>query len=289
MEGTFQVWKPKNRPAFVGKKAVEFLNLRLLLVAAGPLGRNAEASGTASIKSIAAVYSYSRTRGLFAGVSLEGSVILERFDANAKMYGRKVATRDLLNGTIPPPPQAEPLYRALSMRFNSYSAYDFYPASAASSRFSFMNSPNNGRSWDHNTFSPSSFDHNSRTLGRSGTMYNPAPVYGEVFEDGKGTFSRANIHNAAATAATAAGGAYGGGSSGGGSSYGGGYAGNYYSDSYPSPASPASLSARASPERPSEPRARALFNFAGEQEGDLPFRKGDIITILKRTETQHDW
>jgi hypothetical protein len=44
------------------------------LVAAGPIGRNAEAAGSASFKHIAPIYSYSKTRGLFAGVSLEGNV-----------------------------------------------------------------------------------------------------------------------------------------------------------------------------------------------------------------------
>jgi hypothetical protein len=38
-----------------------------------------------------------------------------------------------------------------------------------------------------------------------------------------------------------------------------------------------------------ERRARALFNFAGEQDGDLPFHKGEIITIVKKTNTQNDW
>lgn len=52
------------------------LKLRLTpcitLVAAGPIGRNAEAAGSASFKHVAPIYSYSKTRGLFAGISLEG-------------------------------------------------------------------------------------------------------------------------------------------------------------------------------------------------------------------------
>jgi len=88
-------------------------------VAAGPIGRNAEAGGSASFKHIAPIYSYSKTRGLFAGVSLEGSVIVTRQDANAKFYGGKVTTKELLNGTIPPPPEADILYRALNARFNT--------------------------------------------------------------------------------------------------------------------------------------------------------------------------
>lgn len=59
-------------------------------VAAGPVGRNAEASGAASLKSVSAIFSYSKTKGLFAGVSLEGSAIIERKEANGKFYGGPV-------------------------------------------------------------------------------------------------------------------------------------------------------------------------------------------------------
>ena len=55
-------------------------------VAAGPIGRTAEADVTP----VAAVYTYSRSQGLFAGVSLEGTVIATRNDANAQYYGRSV-------------------------------------------------------------------------------------------------------------------------------------------------------------------------------------------------------
>jgi lipid-binding SYLF domain-containing protein len=50
-----------------------------LSIALGPLGRNGEALGSVSTSGkVAAMYSYSKTRGLFGGVSLEGSVIVER-------------------------------------------------------------------------------------------------------------------------------------------------------------------------------------------------------------------
>jgi lipid-binding SYLF domain-containing protein len=51
-------------------------------VAAGPLGRNAEAD--IALKSPSAIYSYSKTKGLFAGISIEGSGLIERKDANKK-------------------------------------------------------------------------------------------------------------------------------------------------------------------------------------------------------------
>lgn len=51
-------------------------------VAAGPLGRNLEAD--VSLRSTAAIFTYSKTRGIFAGISVEGSALIERKDANKK-------------------------------------------------------------------------------------------------------------------------------------------------------------------------------------------------------------
>jgi hypothetical protein len=86
-----------------------------LSVAAGPSGRNAEADIAIS-NTAAPIFSYSKTRGLFAGVSVEGSVIMERKDANEKFYRQPVTARQLLSGAILPPPEATPLYVQLSAR-----------------------------------------------------------------------------------------------------------------------------------------------------------------------------
>ena len=51
-------------------------------IAAGPLGRNLEAD--VAVRSPAAIYTYSKTKGIFAGISVEGSAIVERKDANRK-------------------------------------------------------------------------------------------------------------------------------------------------------------------------------------------------------------
>jgi hypothetical protein len=85
-------------------------------IAAGPVGRNAEAAGAASLKSVSGIFAYSKTKGLFAGVSLEGSVLIERRDANEKMYNRRVTARACLEGSVPVPPAAEPLTRVLNSR-----------------------------------------------------------------------------------------------------------------------------------------------------------------------------
>ena len=79
-------------------------------VAAGPIGRTAEAG----IAPIAAVYTYSRSQGLFAGVSLEGTVIGTRNDANAEYYGRRVTPEEILSGKVPPPSGATRLVQVLT-------------------------------------------------------------------------------------------------------------------------------------------------------------------------------
>lgn len=80
--------------------------------AAGPVGRTMEAS----VMPTAAVYTYSRSQGLFAGVSLEGTVIAARDGANAKYYGKRVSPSDILSGKVKPPPGAKRLLNVLRKR-----------------------------------------------------------------------------------------------------------------------------------------------------------------------------
>jgi len=63
-------------------------------VAVGPVGRAAEAATDAQMR--AEILSYSRSRGLFAGISLEGAVLKQDERANRVLYGRKVSPRELL-------------------------------------------------------------------------------------------------------------------------------------------------------------------------------------------------
>jgi lipid-binding SYLF domain-containing protein len=64
--------------------------------AAGPKGRDASADTDASMR--AEILSYSRSRGLFAGISLEGSTLRPDDDASADVYGRKITARDIVLG-----------------------------------------------------------------------------------------------------------------------------------------------------------------------------------------------
>jgi len=76
--------------------------------AAGPKGRTANASTDATMR--AEVLSYSRARGLFAGVSLEGSTVRPDNDANERVYGKKVDAKDIVfKGAVPVPPPAQKL------------------------------------------------------------------------------------------------------------------------------------------------------------------------------------
>jgi len=222
-------------------------------IAAGPVGRNAEAAGAASLKGVAGVFAYSKTKGLFAGVSLEGSVLVERKDANEKMYNRRVSAAALLGGSVPAPIEAEPLLRILNSRaFSAHSAANADP------------------------------------------VYNDTPVYDEAHED-VGWNNRQSAGNSRAAT----------------------WQDDVY-DREPARGVNRSSTSRANPSetfdkfdskfdnrnekpkpaRPTAPKpvfgkktdqAVAKFTFEGEQDGDLSFKKGDIITILKRTENETDW
>ena len=81
-------------------------------VAAGPVGRKAQ--GATDLQLRAEILSYSRSRGLFAGVSLEGAVLKQDDDANQRLYGRTVLPKEILFGRLTVPRAARPLDAALS-------------------------------------------------------------------------------------------------------------------------------------------------------------------------------
>jgi lipid-binding SYLF domain-containing protein len=84
-------------------------------VAAGPVGRDASAETDASLR--AEILSYSRARGLFAGVSLEGSTIRPDNGDNRRVYGRNIPARDIvLSGKVSVPPAAEQMVSTLDTR-----------------------------------------------------------------------------------------------------------------------------------------------------------------------------
>src|SRR5271154_1464430 len=84
-----------------------------MAAAAGPKGRDASADTDATLR--AEILSYSRSRGLFAGISLEGSTLRPDNDANERVYAKKVtATEIIRDGAVPVPPSGEKLVALLN-------------------------------------------------------------------------------------------------------------------------------------------------------------------------------
>jgi len=89
--------------------------------AAGPVGRDASAETDVTMR--AEILSYSRARGLFAGVSLAGSTIRPDNPANEKIYGRKIPAKQIaLSGTTTVPPSAHELISTLNRRTPKHQA-----------------------------------------------------------------------------------------------------------------------------------------------------------------------
>jgi lipid-binding SYLF domain-containing protein len=80
-----------------------------LSVVAGPVGRDL----AAGVLPTAAIYTYSLSQGLFAGMSLQGAVVIARNDANETYYGKAVTPTEILSGRVPPPPGATKLIEVL--------------------------------------------------------------------------------------------------------------------------------------------------------------------------------
>jgi len=265
-------------------------------IAAGPVGRNAEAAGAASLKGFAGVFAYSKTKGLFAGVSLEGSVLIERRDANEKLYNAKVTARQLLEGSIRPPPAADPLLNILNSRifsgnmsssgdamYNDIPIYDDshddvvwegrtgqgYGSGARRDRSGTVGSQND---CDHeyrdnggggpkraSTWADDVYDRTPANRSSATSRANPSE-----------TFDRINRNSRSSTLSPGA------------SEY-------SYSDQKPTrPTAPKPVFKQRTGSLGKD-QARALFTFDADQDGDLGFKKGNIITITKRTDNAEDW
>lgn len=250
------------------------------------MGRNAEAAGAASLKSVSGIFAYSKTKGLFAGVSLEGSVLIERRDANEKLYNRKLTARELLGGNVPVPPQADPLMRVLNSRVFAGVGGSFQGDAAMYNDVPVYDDSHDDVVWQ----------------GRQGS------AYGEGMR-GQRTGSMNDQFDRPSRASTWQNDSYGGG--GGGGSFGranpnetfdsmqgrsrsstiGDQSDYVYSDRKgPAPGRPTAPKPAFGNKGNAAPgQAIAKFTFEADQPGDLGFRKGDVITIVKRTESEADW
>jgi lipid-binding SYLF domain-containing protein len=86
------------------------------VVAAGPVGRATQAETDAAMT--AEILTWSRARGIFAGISLNGATLREDEDWNTELYGKPIKNREILEGNVAPPPAAG----ALLGELNRYSS-----------------------------------------------------------------------------------------------------------------------------------------------------------------------
>lgn len=245
-------------------------------LAAGPVGRNAEAAGAASLRSVAGIFSYSKTKGLFAGVSLEGSGIIERRDANEKLYGTRYTAQQLLSGAVQPPSQAQPLMHVLNSR-----VFSGMRVGGAGDDSMYNDMPIYNESNDSVAYDPQDrFSRHGSNAGAAGGSPYGAPSRSSTWQDD--VYDRPGGYGAPSRSNTVAG---------------AGAAGSRTS-SY------ADRRASAGPGRPTAPKpnfaagqtaalkqneAVALYNFDADQPGDLGFKKGEVITVLKKTDSDNDW
>ncbi|KAK5166920.1 uncharacterized protein LTR77_007649 [Saxophila tyrrhenica] len=263
-------------------------------IAAGPVGRSAEAAGAASLKSVSGIFAYSKTKGLFAGVSLEGSALIERRDANEKMYNRKVTARELLSGGVPVPPQAEPLMRVLNSRVfagvggsyqdnSMYNDVPIYDESHEDVVWQGRTGSAYGEGVRSNrTGSMGSAQATGGAFGSNDYEYRDQPSRSSTWQDDPydrqaSTFDRLNASR-------------------GRSSTFGDQSDYVYSDARAKapppgrPAAPKPAFSTGGGKAGAQPgQAVAKFTFDADQPGDLGFKKGDVITIVKRTESEADW
>src|SRR5271170_4885063 len=102
------------------RSAENILNSKVKLggdvsAAAGPVGRNASAETDVTMR--AEILSYSRARGLFAGISLSGSTLRADNDANKSLYGKELSAQDIVfKGAVAAPASAELLLATLNKK-----------------------------------------------------------------------------------------------------------------------------------------------------------------------------
>ncbi|KAG0210804.1 hypothetical protein BGX28_008940 [Mortierella sp. GBA30] len=258
-----------------------------LSVAAGPIGRTAEAGASASVKSVAAIYSYSKSKGLFAGVSIEGSVIVERKDANEAFYRQRVSAAELLSGSITPPPQADILYRALNARASG-GDYSIHRGGSTSTGYSGdMSETGVGRSATISSAGrfggPGGYPSHVGGTPTNASTYNTTNS-SRFSEDKTREHESEQLPRYTPSTVSAAR-----------KSMGAGRVSTDNNSGYPaalnqSIANSNSTGPRVPPRIGVKPEVvTALYDFAGEQATDLSFKKGDIITVVKKTESRNDW
>lgn len=290
-------------------------------LAAGPLGRAGEAGGAAGTSGVATVFSYSKSKGLYAGISLEGSVLLERKDANQKFYGRSISAKQILSGRIAAPRSVQPLFNILDSRAfrNDIGADDmdddFYDDMPNESDYDNMSTYSSrtggggrgrasGRFADEyeddyeDDYVPSS----RRRGGGASRLGGRSSAYDDDYDD---DYEPSGRRSGAPSSSRRS----------------GRYADDYDYDDYDAPRSRSSrreytddyddyaprrrrdddyddypqskAPSKPAPKPPKTPgtvtQGIALYSYGGEEDGDLAFKKGDVINITAKSDSTDDW
>lgn len=219
-------------------------------------------------------------------------MLVERKDANEKLYNSRISARQLLSGTVRPPPAADPLIRVLTSRafygnarmygdsmYNDIPIYDdnhddvVWEGRRGEAYGEGMRRPGtmrNNSSFDDyeyrdrprraNTWADDVYDRPPGGMGRSYTTRSPRNDFDTV---GRSRSNTAPFDD------------------------------DYvYTDRKPSrPTAPKPIFGQRTGAAASlrQDQAIALYTFDADQEGDLGFKKGEIVTILKRTDKKEDW
>ncbi|MEQ2266528.1 hypothetical protein XENORESO_009207 [Xenotaenia resolanae] len=217
-------------------------------VAVGPMGRNLEAD--VALRSTAAVFTYCRSRGLFAGISLEGSYLIERKETNRKFYGQEIRASCILNGDVEPPLEFCDLYHILDEYTEAYTAdwtnKNMRPKSVPPSR---PPAPPQKKA-------QSSYQQQTANSEKKNRLYPSVSVYKSETSDQFASWDPPSYAQ---------------------------------SESADPPSYDAGVSSASRGGATGSLVVTATHPFTGQQPGDLSFVPGDRITVITKTDSQYDW
>uniref|UniRef100_UPI0037E8EDFE SH3 domain-containing YSC84-like protein 1 n=1 Tax=Semicossyphus pulcher TaxID=241346 RepID=UPI0037E8EDFE len=221
-------------------------------VAVGPMGRNVEADVV--LRSTAAVFTYCRSRGLFAGISLEGSYLIERKETNRKFYSQDIRASAILNGDVEPPSECFDLYHILEAYTEAYTAdwtskHMVQKSSLPPARPPAPSQPRPATSFQQPA---ANYQQPAAYYQQPAAYYQPPAANYQPPAANPGVGSKNKLYPSISIYKSETSGASAGGASG-------------------------------------QMVVTATHPYAGQQPGDLSFVPGDQITIITKTESQYDW
>ncbi|XP_034467374.1 SH3 domain-containing YSC84-like protein 1 isoform X4 [Hippoglossus hippoglossus] len=235
-------------------------------VAVGPMGRNVEAD--VALRSTAAVFTYCRSRGLFAGISLEGSYLIERKETNRKFYSQDIRASAILNGDVEPPAVCSALYHILDAYADAYTTDWTSKNMRSTSSFTPSRPVAPPKQKPPTSYQPPATNYKQPAAGYqppapgyqppAAGYQPPAPGYQPPAAAGSGPWSGTGNKNALYPSISV----------------------------YKSNTSGGAPSAGATS---GQLVVTATHPYAGQQPGDLSFVPGDQITVITKTESQYDW